>query len=75
MQDKLSKIYEQIKKANECSLGPRAYRDTDAQRIKSENEDEMRTRFAVDRDRILYSGAYRRYHGKTQVFSFTNLID
>lgn len=35
----------------------------------------MRSRFAVDRDRILYSGAYRRYHGKTQVFSFTNLID
>jgi dGTPase len=27
------------------------------------------------RVRILYSGAYRRYQGKTQVFSFTNLFD
>jgi dGTPase len=35
----------------------------------------MRSAFAIDRDRIVYSGAYRRYHGKTQVFSFTNLFD
>jgi len=75
MKDKLSRIYEQIKFSNECSLGPRAYRDADAQRSKDENEDEMRTRFAVDRDRILYSGDYRRYTGKTQVVSFTNLLD
>ena len=75
MQDKLNKIFSEIKKQSECSLSRRAYRDDDAQRMKPEQEDDMRTRFAVDRDRILYSGAYRRYHGKTQVFSFTNLID
>ncbi len=75
MQNKLNQIYERIKKKSQCSLGPRAYRDTDARRKKDEVADEMRTKFAVDRDRILYSGSYRRYHGKTQVFSFTNLID
>jgi dGTPase len=75
MEAKLNKIFTEIKNSSQCSLGPRAYPDARAQRMKSEHEDEMRTRFAVDRDRILYSGAYRRYHGKTQVFSFTNLID
>jgi dGTPase len=75
MKEKLDKIFTEIKKKSECSLGPRAYRDENARRIKDEVEDDMRTKFAVDRDRILYSGAYRRYHGKTQVFSFTNLID
>lgn len=75
MHNKLNQIYEKIKKKSQCSLGPRAYRDTDARRKKDEVADEMRTKFAVDRDRILYSGSYRRYHGKTQVFSFTNLID
>lgn len=75
MQEKLNKIYREIKDSSACSLGPRAYKDGNAKRLKDEVEDEMRTRFAVDRDRILYSGAYRRYHGKTQVFSFTNLID
>ncbi len=75
MQDKLNQIFSEIKKQSECSLSRRAYRDDNAQRMKPEPEDDMRTRFAVDRDRILYSGAYRRYHGKTQVFSFTNLID
>lgn len=75
MNDKLLTIFKQIRNRNECNLSPRAFRDQDATRSKDEHEDEMRTRFAVDRDRILYSGAYRRYHGKTQVFSFTNLID
>ena len=75
MTDKLSSLFQEIKSAHECVLGRRAFRDGKAWRTKPEESDLMRTQFAVDRDRILYSGAYRRYHGKTQVFSFTNLID
>ncbi|MCD8479743.1 MAG: HD domain-containing protein, partial [Candidatus Cloacimonetes bacterium] len=75
MNDKLDRIFAEIKARHDAILGSRAFRDQNARRSKSEDEDIMRSRFAVDRDRILYSGAYRRYHGKTQVFSFTNLID
>ncbi|MDD2228109.1 MAG: HD domain-containing protein [Candidatus Cloacimonetes bacterium] len=75
MNDKLNTIFRNIKAQHECVLCSRAFHDADAWRMKDEEEDLMRSKFAVDRDRILYSGAYRRYHGKTQVFSFTNLID
>ncbi|HPS38938.1 MAG TPA: HD domain-containing protein [Candidatus Cloacimonadota bacterium] len=75
MQDSFDKVFTEIRNRHECNLGPRAFRDANAWRSKDEVPDNMRSRFAVDRDRILYSGAYRRYHGKTQVFSFTNLID
>ncbi len=75
MDTHLKQIYEEIKRGFECNLSPKAFADKDAVRIRPEKGDDMRSHFAVDRDRILYSGAYRRYHGKTQVFSFTNLID
>jgi len=35
----------------------------------------LKLSYALDRDRILYSGSYRRYQGKTQVFSFSNMFD
>ncbi len=75
MNDKLNAIFTDIKAQHDCVLGTRAFHDNNAWRSRNEDEDVMRSKFAVDRDRILYSGAYRRYHGKTQVFSFTNLID
>ncbi len=75
MKAKLNEIFKDIRARHESFLGERAFRDSKAWRSKEEVPDDMRSRFAVDRDRILYSGAYRRYHGKTQVFSFTNLID
>lgn len=75
MKDKFKEIFKDIRAKNECSLQNRAFKDEAAFRSRDEEADDMRSRFAVDRDRILYSGAYRRYHGKTQVFSFTNLID
>ena len=56
-------------------LSPYACLDSEAFRLFPDEDQPFRTPFAVDRDRILYSGAYRRYHGKTQVFSFSNLID
>jgi len=40
-----------------------------------EKEDHHRPPFALDRDRILYSGAFRRYTGKTQVIYFVSLLD
>ncbi len=73
--DELTNIFNEIRAAYESTLGKRAFHSVNAWRSKKEEPDIMRSQFAVDRDRILYSGAYRRYHGKTQVFSFTNMID
>lgn len=75
MNDKLTDIFNEIRVSYESTLGKRAFHSANAWRSKKEEPDIMRSQFAVDRDRILYSGAYRRYHGKTQVFSFTNMID
>lgn len=75
MGNRMNSIFQDIKSVHESHLGKRAFKDSDAWRSRVEDLDLMRSKFAVDRDRVLYSGAYRRYHGKTQVFSFTNLID
>ena len=75
MNDRINSIFKDIKAEHESILGKRAFYNSNAWRNKKEEPDIMRSQFAVDRDRILYSGAYRRYHGKTQVFSFTNMID
>jgi len=75
MDKKFTEIYKEILKKYESSLSEKATPCSAATRNKPEEPDDMRSCFAIDRDRILYSGAYRRYHGKTQVFSFTNLFD
>jgi dGTPase len=75
MEKKFKEVYTQILKKYESVLAERATSCSEATRMHAEEPDDLRSCFAVDRDRILYSGAYRRYHGKTQVFSFTNLFD
>jgi dGTPase len=75
METKINEIFNHIQKRYEGVLSDKATPCSAAHRMKAEEPDILRSCFAIDRDRILYSGAYRRYHGKTQVFSFTNLFD
>jgi len=46
-----------------------------AYRLFAENAQHFRLPFALDRDRIIYSGAFRRYTGKTQVVYFASMLD
>jgi len=73
--DKIREIYTRIHAKYDGVLSEKATPCSVSHRMREEEADILRSCFAIDRDRILYSGAYRRYHGKTQVFSFTNLFD
>lgn len=53
-------------------LAPYACRDDESYRFKSVIDDDFRTPFSRDADRIVYSLSYTRYMDKTQVFSFNN---
>ncbi len=48
--------------------GNRFYTAFDLERMNPENNEEYRTPFQQDRDRIIHSGAFRRLQSKTQVF-------
>lgn len=58
----------------ESTFSPYACKSHKTERRFSESED-PRSPFALDRDRILYSGAFRRYSGKTQVIYFASQLD
>jgi dGTPase len=75
VKQKINEIYTKIQNKYDSVLSDRATPCSAASRMREEEPDILRSCYAIDRDRILYSGAYRRYHGKTQVFSFTNLFD
>lgn len=53
-------------------LAPYACLDSEAYRFKSVIDDDFRTPYYRDGDRIVYSLSYTRYMDKTQVFSFND---
>jgi dGTPase len=68
------KLQEETITNNERNLSLYATRSNQASRLYNEPDD-PRSPFALDRDRILYSGAFRRYSGKTQVIYFASQLD
>lgn len=71
----LNKLYKETNLHEEEHLSRYATKNTEAYRKVVEHEKRLRGPFAIDRDRIIYTGAYRRYQGKTQVVYFSNLFD
>jgi dGTPase len=74
----MTNIYE-IAKEIEATYGrllsPFATPNDRSVRKYPEREQRFRPPFALDRDRIIYSGAFRRYTGKTQVVYFASVLD
>lgn len=68
-------IAAEVNRTDEQRLSAYATRDSAAIRLFPEKKDSFRPPFALDRDRIIYSGAFRRYTGKTQVVYFASMLD
>lgn len=68
-------ISEEIESTYGKLLSPFATLNDQAVRKYPEEENRFRPPFALDRDRIIYSGAFRRYTGKTQVVYFASILD
>ena len=65
------KIKENMERKN-CYLASFACKDEDAYRFNNVVDEDFRTPFFRDIDRIIYSLSYTRYMDKTQVFSFND---
>ena len=71
----LSRIAYNVDKKETSLLSAFATQNNNATRKTKEKGLNYRPPFALDRDRIMYSGAFRRYTGKTQVVYFASLLD
>jgi dGTPase len=71
----LHEIAAEKDKKEEALLSEIATKNSSAVRAQEEREIRFRPPYALDRDRIFYSGAFRRYTGKTQVIYFVSLLD
>jgi len=69
------KIAAEVNCTDEQRLSSSATRNDAAFRLYPEKKKSFRPPFALDRDRIIYSGAFRRYTGKTQVVYFASMLD
>ena len=67
----LDVINDNMKKKNSL-ISEYACKDSDAIRLFDEEDNDIRTAYFRDIDRILYSLSYTRYMDKTQVFSFND---
>lgn len=70
----LKEIASKVNNLEEGIFSQFATRNDKAKR-KQQEYSRYRPPFAIDRDRIMYSGAFRRYTGKTQVVYFASLLD
>ena len=75
MEKTINEIAQTIDSREEQLLSEYAVKNSQAYRRYAEKEIHYRAPFALDRDRIFYSGAFRRYTGKTQVIYFVSLLD
>ena len=71
----INELAREIDLREDTLLSPYAVKNSQAYRTGKEKESHYRPPFALDRDRIFYSGAFRRYTGKTQVIYFVSLLD
>ncbi len=71
----LQSIADIVNKKESQLLSSIATRNDEANRKLSETDIHYRPPYALDRDRIFYSGAFRRYTGKTQVIYFASMLD
>lgn len=73
--EKLMELSRQILIDRDSRLSPFATPHAAAVRTRPLEDEDFRSPFARDRDRILYSGGFRRYVGKTQVVYFASQFD